>query len=69
MAPTTDQGRNHEFIDHNIQNRESLKYGNKNNNMGSAYDSIMPRLNDVNYHRVSQRAKNNFNVLTGTYKN
>jgi len=28
----------------------------------------MPKLNDMNYHRASQRARGNFNVLTGTYK-
>eukprot|EP00347_Sterkiella_histriomuscorum_P009885 403339501 len=66
MAPTTDQGRGHEFIDHNIQNRESLKIGNKNS--GVSYEDLMPKLNDINFHRSSQRAKNNFNVLTGTYK-
>ena len=51
MAPTTDQGRGHEFIDYNIQNRESLKYGNKNSNV--PYAELLPKLNDVNYHRVS----------------
>jgi len=28
MAPTTDQGRNHQIIDSDIRNRESVKYGN-----------------------------------------
>lgn len=27
MAPTTDIGRNHDIIDKEMQNRESLKYG------------------------------------------
>ena len=27
MVPTTDQGRNHQIVDHDIQQRESTKYG------------------------------------------
>ena len=48
MAPTTDIGRNHESIDRDIQNRESSKIGK------NPYDLIdtMPKLNDVNHHRL-----------------
>ena len=63
MAPTTDIGKNHEIIDREIQNRESLKYG-KNPYM---YANMLPKLNDINHHRTSQRARYNYNVLTGGY--
>jgi len=42
MAPTTDIGRNHEVIDKEIQNRESLKYGQQ-----EPYNASMPKLNDI----------------------
>lgn len=51
MAPTTDLGRNHEVIDKDIRQRESMKYGNKA--LPVDYSSIIPRLNDINYHRAS----------------
>lgn len=66
MAPTTDQGRNHEVIDENIRNGESQKYGDQAS--PDDYNRILSKLNDISYHRGSQRAKSNFNILTGTYK-
>lgn len=63
MAPTTDIGGNHDIIDREIKNRESLKYGQNPYN----YGSMMPMLNDINHHRTSKRAKYNFNVITGGY--
>ena len=66
MAPTTDMGNNHQMIDYDIQHRESLKYGN----LASSTDQsqLLPKLNDISYHRVSQRNRGSFNVITGTYK-
>jgi hypothetical protein len=64
MVPTTDQGKNHRIIDHDIQLRESTKYGNAL----KEYDVAMPKLNDVNHHKMSSRVRSNFNLITGTYR-
>jgi hypothetical protein len=63
MAPTTDGGKNHDIIDKEIQNRESLKYGN------NPYDisNFMPKLNDIRHHKEVQKKNYNFNVITGSF--
>jgi hypothetical protein len=43
-----------------------MKYGNMAT--PDDYNNLLPKLNDVTYHRASQRARGNFNVITGTYK-
>ena len=65
LVPTTDQGRNHQIVDHDIKQRESTKYGYAQKELEAM---MMPKLNDVNYHKTSSRVRSNFNLITGTYK-
>ena len=51
MAPTTDMGGNHQIIDYDIQHRESLKYGSLAHSIDQS--QLLPKLNDISYHRIS----------------
>ena len=69
LAPTTDMGRHHEIVEHELRNRESQKIG-LNDSLGELqYEKkqITNSLNDPLKHRQWIKQRNNFNVITGGY--
>jgi hypothetical protein len=71
LAPTTEMGKHHEIISHELENRESNKIGNQNpGQMGASNlsNSISQSVNDPHAHRAWMKQKKVFNVLTGGFQ-
>jgi len=70
LAPTTDMGRHHEFIEHELMNRESKKIGLNDSFKNESFEKrqIINSLNDPLKHRQWIKNRNNFNVITGGFQ-